>query len=82
VLEVLRVLKPGGVFVVVAEVYRGASSAASAMVEKYVVSTGMTLLTEAGHRELLEIAGLVEVQVFTEPRKGWICCTGRKPAGV
>ena len=80
--EILRVLKPDGVLVLIAEVYRGASSATSAMIEKYSVAAGMTLLTEAGHRDLLETAGFVDVQIFTEPKKGWICCTGRKPARV
>lgn len=78
--EVLRVLKPDGVLVLIAEVYRGASSATSVLIEKYAVAAGMTLLTEAGHRDLLETAGFVNVQTFTEPKKGWICCTGRKPA--
>jgi SAM-dependent methyltransferase len=78
--EILRVLRPGGAFVLIAEVYRGAPSATSALLEKYAARAGMTLLTEAGHRDLLETAGFADVQVFTEPKKGWICCTGRKSA--
>ncbi|HEX9199584.1 MAG TPA: class I SAM-dependent methyltransferase [Acidobacteriaceae bacterium] len=76
--EVLRCLKPGGMFVLIAEVYRGASSATAKLVEKYAQKTGMTLLTVDGHRDLFENAGFSEIQVYEESRKGWICCTGRK----
>jgi ubiquinone/menaquinone biosynthesis C-methylase UbiE len=76
--EVRRVVKPGGRLVVVGEVYKGAPSSMSKLVEKQAPSTGMKMLTEAEHRALLEDAGFAEVQVFTDPAKGWICATGRK----
>lgn len=77
--EVARVLKPGGTFVLISEVYRGAPSPMSRVVEKRAPSYDMTLLTPNEHRELLESAGLGEVEVFTWPEKGWICAKGRKP---
>jgi SAM-dependent methyltransferase len=78
--EVLGVAKPGGVFAIVAEVFRGASGLQSRLVEKNADKVGMTLLTPEGHRDLLADAGFAGVAVFTEPAKGWICAMGRKPA--
>jgi ubiquinone/menaquinone biosynthesis C-methylase UbiE len=76
--EVLRVLKPGGKLIIIAEVYKGAESFTSKAVERYSEKTGMALLTVEEHRELLTNAGYSEVQVITQPSKGWICCIGSK----
>ena len=76
--EVLRVLKPGGTFVVIAEVYKGADTVAARFCEKTAPQMGMTLLTLDEHRTLLETAGFREVALANEPGKGWVCCTGRK----
>lgn len=76
--EVVRVLKPGGVFAIISEVYKGAPSMVSRMVEKRAPEAGMTLLTPEEHRALLESVGLGEVEVFTWPEKAWICARGRK----
>src|SRR5580698_9899213 len=76
--EVLRVLKPGGRLIIIAEVYGGAAVFTSKAVERYAEKTGMALLSVEEHRELLTDAGYLDVQVKTEPRKGWICCIGSK----
>jgi len=76
--EVFRVLKPGGTFVVIAEVYKGATTTMAQLCEKYAPLTGMTLLSVEEHREMLGDAGYSEVQVTTDPGKGWICCRGTK----
>jgi len=76
--EVLRVLKPGGRLIIIAEVYRGAEAFASKAVERYSEKTGMTLLSVEQHRELFTDAGYLGVQITTEPSKGWICCIGSK----
>ncbi|HEY7334452.1 MAG TPA: methyltransferase domain-containing protein [Bryobacteraceae bacterium] len=76
--EVLRVLKPGGRLIVIAEVYKGAETFTSKAVERYSEKTGMALLSVEEHRGLLTDAGYSEVKVSTEPRKGWICCIGSK----
>ena len=76
--EVLRVLKSAGRLIVIAEVYRGAASFNSKAAEKYSEKTGMALLSIEQHRELFDDAGYSDVQIFTEPRKGWICCVGSK----
>ena len=76
--EVLRVVRPGGTLMLVAEVYKGANTIASKMAERFASQTGLRLLTADEHRELYTNAGCQEVEVFEERNKGWICCTGRK----
>ena len=78
--EVLRVLKPGGAVVIIAEVYKGANTVTAKLAEKYALLSGMKLLTANEHRELFMNAGFSDVQVVAEPRKGWICGIGRKPS--
>jgi len=77
--EVLRVLKPGGRLIIIAEVYKGSEAFTSKAVERYSQQTGMALLSVEEHRGLLMNAGYSDVQVITVPRKGWICCIGSKP---
>jgi SAM-dependent methyltransferase len=78
--EVFRVLKAGGTFILVAEVYKGASTTAAKLLEKYPELTGMTLLTPDEHRDLFTNAGYSDVQVIEEHNKGWICALGGKPS--
>lgn len=77
--EVLRVLKPGGRLIIIAEVYKGAAAFTSKAAERYSEKAGMALLSVEEHRELFTDAGYSDVQVITEPSKGWICCIGSKP---
>jgi len=78
--EVLRVLKPGGVLIIIAEVYKGANTVTAKLAEKYALLSGMKLLTANEHRELFANAGYSDVQIIEEPRKGWICGIGKKPS--
>ncbi len=77
--EVLRVLKPGGTVILIAEIYRGAKTMTAQVAEKYLPISGMKLLSEEEHRELLVDAGYGDVQVYVEPGKAWICAMGKKP---
>src|SRR5215469_9187053 len=77
--EVLRVLKPGGALILIAEVYKGANTTVSRLAEKYASRTGMNLLSVDEHRKLFIHAGYSEVQVIEERNKGWICDIGKKP---
>lgn len=77
--EILRVLKPGGKLVIVAEVYKGANTMTARLAEKYAPASGMKLLSVNEHRELFTNAGYSDVQVIEESGKGWICGIGRKP---
>ncbi len=76
--ELLRVLKPGGTFAIVAEVYRGAESRTARLVEKYLPLTGMKFLGPDEHRQLLTDAGYKDVQITLDAGKGWIFACGRK----
>lgn len=76
--ELSRTLKPDGTLALIAEIYRGSTSKIAQLAEKHLPKTGMKLMSVEEHRQLLEQAGLSNVQVFTEPDKGWICVTGKK----
>jgi ubiquinone/menaquinone biosynthesis C-methylase UbiE len=78
--EVLRVLKPGGTLIIVAEVYKGAKATTAKLAEKYLPLSGMKLLSVNEHRELFTNAGYSDIQVIEESGKGWICGIGRKPS--
>lgn len=77
--QVLRVLRPGGTFLLVAEIYKGANTAAVRILEKQGARSGMALLTPGEHRQLLVDAGFANVQVFTDAGKAWISCTAIRP---
>lgn len=76
--EVLRVLKPGGTLIIIAEIYKGANTATAKLAEKYLPLSGMALLSVNEHRELFTNAGYSDIQIIEEPDKGWICGIGRK----
>jgi len=74
--EILRVLKPGGRLLIIAEAYRGSrNDAVHGLVMK---SLKAHYLSADEHRELLSNAGYSEIEVFEERRKGWICTVGRR----
>lgn len=77
--EVLRVLKPGGTVVIIAEIYKGADTRVAKLAEKYLPLSGMAMLSVDEHRDLLGVTGYTDIQITTEPQKGWICCVARKP---
>jgi SAM-dependent methyltransferase len=78
--EVLRVLRPGGTLLIIAEIYKGAKTETAKLAEKYLPLSGMKLLNVDEHRDLFTNTGYSDVQVIEELGKGWICGTGRKPA--
>jgi len=74
--EILRVLKPGGVLIVIAESYKGAKfDIVQRPVMKLLRSTIMSLTEQ---QELFVKAGYADVRTYEEPKKGWMCATGRK----
>ena len=76
--EILRVLKPDGMLLIVAEIYKGAQSKMAKLVEKHAPRSGIKILGPDEHRALFSHAGYTDVQIITEPAKGWICAMGKK----
>ena len=76
--EVMRVLKSGGRFVIIAETYRGRRN-------DWLYRPTMSLLLRAAyltpeqHRQLLVDAGYIDVRIVEERSKGWICAIGTRP---
>jgi SAM-dependent methyltransferase len=73
--EILRVLKPGGKLIVIAESYRKGAKNKRRQVIKIL---GYARLGVEEHRELFLTAGYTDVQIFEERSKGWICGVGKK----
>jgi SAM-dependent methyltransferase len=75
--EILRVLKPGGALVIIAETYRGRRM--DWLYRPAMRLLRATYLSVDEHRAVFERAGFSQVEVFTEGARGWICALGRKP---
>ena len=76
--EVLRILKPGGTFALIAETYRGGPFRLLYGIVMPLLRAAF--LSDAEHRDLLTQAGFTEVATLHVPGKNWICATGRRPA--
>jgi ubiquinone/menaquinone biosynthesis C-methylase UbiE len=76
--EVMRVLKPGGTFLVIAECYRGRRNDWMYRPTMQFVLRA-AYLTPPQHRALLFDAGYADVKVFEEKSRGWICALGSRP---
>lgn len=76
--EILRVLKPGGTFALIAETYRGGPF--RLLYGIVMPLLGAALLSEAEHRDLLTQAGFTGVATTHRPGGNWICATGRRPS--
>ena len=75
--EILRVLKPGGTLIIIAESYRhGKHDILQRPVMKILRSSPLGVDEQ---RELFLLAGYLEVEIFEERTKGWICVKGKKP---
>jgi ubiquinone/menaquinone biosynthesis C-methylase UbiE len=76
--ELLRVLKPGGTLLIIAETYKnGAGNKLFGPVMKLL---GSSSLGVEDQRELFSEAGYHEIEIFEQRKKGWICAKGKKPA--
>jgi ubiquinone/menaquinone biosynthesis C-methylase UbiE len=70
-LEIRRVLKPGGTLLVIAESYAKGNRGTRFL--------NFARLSVVEHRGLLSAAGYQNVQVFENPEKGWLSAIGIKP---
>jgi ubiquinone/menaquinone biosynthesis C-methylase UbiE len=76
--EILRVLKPGGTFVLIAETYRGGPFRLLYGIVMPLLRAAF--LSDPEHRALLTQAGLTEVTTKHVSGKNWICALGRRPS--
>jgi hypothetical protein len=75
--EVLRVLKAGGTFALIAETYRGGPL--RFLYGIIMPLLGAAFLSDSEHRDLLMQAGFTEVATQHVSGKNWILATGRRP---
>ena len=75
--EVLRVLKAGGTFALIAETYRGGPL--RFLYGMIMPLLGAAFLSDSEHRDLLTHAGFTEVATKHLSGKNWILARGRKP---
>ena len=75
--EILRVLKPGGRLMIVAESYKGARN--DVVLGPVMKLLGSSRLSVDDHRALFGSAGYEDVEIHEERRRGWLCAIGRKP---
>ena len=75
--EILRVLKPGGGLMVVAESYRGGRH--DWFLGPMMRLLGSQRLSVDDHRALFQAAGYTEMEIFEERNKGWLCAIGQRP---
>ncbi|HWG19909.1 MAG TPA: class I SAM-dependent methyltransferase [Terracidiphilus sp.] len=75
--EILRVLKPAGRLMVVAESYRGGRH--DWYLGPVMRLLGSQRLSVEDHRALFEAAGYTQIEIFEQRSKGWLCAAGQKP---
>jgi ubiquinone/menaquinone biosynthesis C-methylase UbiE len=78
--EILRVLKPAGRVVVIAESYKEASASMASSFSMRLLRAHS--LTAGQHRELFMDAGFAEAEIHEEQRQGWICGVATKPVSM
>jgi SAM-dependent methyltransferase len=78
--EVLRVIKPGGELLLIAETYRDQAGSALLIVPMRLLRAKYLTIEE--HRSLLEAAGFTEIEIDHDSRKGWICARARRAGRV
>jgi ubiquinone/menaquinone biosynthesis C-methylase UbiE len=75
--EILRVLKPAGKLVVIAEMYKGGKYDRLKWPLMWLLRSSHLSVND--HRELFSSAGYGNAEIFEETKKGWICATATKP---
>lgn len=78
--EILRVLKPAGRLVIIAEMYKGGRYDRLKWPVMWLLRSSH--LSVSDHRELFASAGYDNIEIFEERNKGWICATARKTVKI
>jgi ubiquinone/menaquinone biosynthesis C-methylase UbiE len=76
--EILRVLKPAGRLAIIAETYKGGRFDWLQWPVLWLLRSSH--LGVSDQRELFASAGYVNLEIFEQKSKGWICATGTKPS--
>jgi ubiquinone/menaquinone biosynthesis C-methylase UbiE len=77
--EILRVLKTGGTFVLIAEAYKGGKyDEKLKKLDKLRGEEKFAHLTIADHRDLLSNAGYTDIQVVEDYERGWVVAIGKR----
>ena len=75
--EMLRVLKPGGSFIIIAEAYKGGKY--NNRIQKLTELTNMAIPSPRELSELFSRTSFSDVQIFEKYEKGWLCAIGKRP---
>jgi len=78
--EILRVLKPAGRLVIIAEMYKGGRYDRLKWPVMWLLRSSH--LSVSDHRELFASAGYDNIEIFEERNKGWICATATKTVKI
>jgi len=73
--EVMRVLKPGGMLIIIGGDYRGGKYDKP----KWIALGDMAYYSIKEFRGLLSAVGYSEIEVFEDYDRGWVCAVGIKP---
>ncbi len=76
--EILRVLKPAGKLIVIAEMYKGGKYDWLKWPVMWLLRSSH--LSVSDHQELFASTGYVNIEIFEESNRGWICGMATKPA--
>jgi len=77
--EILRVLKTGGTFVLIAEAYKGGKyDERLKKLDKLRGEMKFAHLSIAEHRDLFARAGYSDIQIIEVYEKGWVCAVGKR----
>ena len=76
--EILRVLKPEGRLVIIAEMYKGGRYDRLKWPVMWLLRSSH--LSVGDHRELFSSTGYMNMEIFEQTDKGWLCGTATKPA--
>ena len=78
--EVLRVLKPSGRLLVIAEMYKGGKYDWLKWPVMWLLRSSH--LSVSDQRALFESAGYAKLEIFEERKHGWLCAMAAKPTDV